>query len=56
MAKNELDYDEDPELVDDDEEGVGDDDSYDGEAAEFITYDPTFFELPDDFEFEGDEE
>lgn len=54
--KNEFDYDEDPELYDDDDEGTGDDGAYDGEAVDFIKYDPSQFELDEDFELEDDEE
>lgn len=46
----------DPELVDDNQEGAGDDTLYDGEAVEFIEYDPSQFELPDDYEDGGDDD
>lgn len=53
-ATNEFDYDEDPELYDRDDV-EGDEDAYDGEAVSFIDFDPSQFELDEDFELEGDE-
>lgn len=47
---------EDPELLDDETEGVGDDNSYDQKAVETIPYDHAQFELPEDVELEGDED
>lgn len=47
---------QDPEINDDPNEGTGDDTAYDGEAAEFFEYDPSQFELPEDYEYEGDED
>lgn len=46
---------QDPEIHDDPTEGVGDDSAYDQQAVEFIEYDHSQFELPDDYE-EGDED
>ena len=45
----------DPELLDDSEEGVGDESAYDGEAVEYFDYDHSQFELPEDYEVEEDE-
>lgn len=45
-----LDIDKDPELLDDEEEGQGGDEHYDGVAVETVDYDHSAFELPGDFE------
>lgn len=45
----------DPELIDDQNEGVGDESAYDGQAVEYYPYDHSQFELPDDYEYEGDD-
>lgn len=47
---------QDPEILDDDTEGVGDESAYDGEAVEWAEYDPAQFELPDDFEYTEDDD
>ena len=47
---DEVDYDRDPELLDDDNEGTGDVRLYDESLTEF-GYDPDLFELPEDFEY-----
>lgn len=56
QMSNKIDYDRDPELLEDQTEGVGDDSAYDGQAVEFIEYDHSQFELPDDYEDAGDED
>lgn len=48
MIKNELDYDEDPEIFESDHEG--DEDAYDGEAVSSIPFDPSEFEEVEDDE------
>lgn len=47
---------QDPELLEDPEEGLGDNIVYDNEAVADTPFDPDQFELPDDYEFEGDDE
>lgn len=49
----EIDYDVDPELFDDNEEGHGDETAYEVELPD---YDDSQFELPEDYEDEGDED
>lgn len=44
---------QDPELLDDSEEGTGDESAYEVELVEF---DESQFELPDDYEEEDDED
>lgn len=45
--------DKDPELTDNPEEGVGDEDAYENVD---VDYDHSQFELPDDYEDAGDED
>jgi hypothetical protein len=47
---------QDPELFDDDTEGVGGEEHYDQKAVETVEYDHAQFELPDDFEVGEDED
>ena len=48
---------QDPELLDNDAGSVGSEHFYDGQAVESNPYQPTLFDLPDDFEIEeGDDE
>lgn len=49
----EINYDADPELLENNEEGTGDESVY---AVELPEYDHEQFELPDDYEDEGDED
>lgn len=44
---------QDPELLDDHDEGTGDDTAY---VEGDVDYDHAFFELPDDYEEEDDED
>lgn len=44
----------DPEIKDNDREGVGDESKYDHEAVSSIPYDHKQFELPVDFEVDAD--
>lgn len=48
----EIDYDKDPELLDDSGEGTGDESAYSQDIPE---YDHSQFELPEDYEDDGDE-
>jgi len=50
---SEIDYDKDPELFDDNCEGTGDESAYEVTLPE---YDHSQFELPDDYEDDGDED
>lgn len=45
---------QDPELLDDNEEGTGDASAYAGHAEE--DYDPEVFELPNDYEYKEGED
>jgi len=47
---------QDPELVEDQNEGVGDPAAYDGVAVETVDYDHSQFELPDDYEHGDDDD
>lgn len=46
---------QDPELFEDQEEGNGDEGSYDQAAVDYIDYDPSQFELDEEYEDDGDE-
>lgn len=48
-----IDYDKDPELLDNNDEGTGDESAY---AVELPEYDHGQFELPEDYEDSGDED
>lgn len=59
MSENvneEVDYDQDPELVDNEEEGAGDPSAYDVAETNAVEYDHSQFELPDDYTEEDDDE
>lgn len=46
----------DPELLDDPEEGVGDNIVYDDEAVDYAPFDASQFELPDDYEYSDEDD
>lgn len=47
----------DPELVEDEvDDDPADEDKYDGLATASVPFDPKQFELPDDYEYEGDDD
>lgn len=47
---------QDPEVADDSQEGTGDDSAYDQQAVEFIDYDHSQFELPEDYTEDDEDE
>ena len=56
MSEFDLDVKEDPEILDDEEEGLGGDQHYDNQAVETVQYDHSAFELPDDYEPEDEDD